>query len=264
MALYHFHVTQVSRGDGQSAVASAAYRAGEKLYDTYYGETHDYTRKGGVILNEIILPDKAPERFKDRTTLWNEVEHVEKYPRAQLAYSFDFALQNELSREENIRIAREFIMENFVSRGMICDIAFHEPGKGSDDIPNPHVHVLVPMRPLPAHLSEQLAQYQARFTPEDTDEEAITAFLSETGEMFVCVQMLAYETLGYLQFERLKKSDSNRIAEIMHCMKDWGPAGIQCFTKYSRQRAWKRKQDATNAPGDGFMEIPEQMELPFD
>ena len=59
MALYHFHVAQVSRGDGQSAVASAAYRAGEKLYDTYYGETHDYTRKGGVILNEIILPDKV-------------------------------------------------------------------------------------------------------------------------------------------------------------------------------------------------------------
>ena len=117
---------------------------------------------------------------------------------------------------------------------------------------------------LPAHLSKQLAQYQARFTPEDTDEEAITAFLSETGEMFVCVQMLAYEALGYSQFERLKKSDSNRIAEIMHCMKDWEPAGIQCFTKYSRQRAWKRKQDATNAPGDGFMEIPEQMELPFD
>ncbi len=148
MALYHFHVTQVSRGAGQSSVASAAYRAGEKLQDSYYGETHDYTRKGGVIMSEIILPDKAPERFGDRETLWNEVEHVEKHPQAQLAYSFDFALQNELRREENIRIAREFIMENFVSRGMICDIAIHEPGKGPNDIPNPHVHVLVPMRPL--------------------------------------------------------------------------------------------------------------------
>lgn len=148
MALYHFHVTQVSRGAGQSSVASASYRAGEKLHDSYYGETHDYTRKGGVIMSEIILPDKAPERFSDREILWNEVEHVEKHPQAQLAYSFDFALQNELSREENIRIAREFIMENFVSRGMICDVAIHEPGKDPDDIPNPHVHVLVPMRPL--------------------------------------------------------------------------------------------------------------------
>ena len=148
MASYHFHVAQVSRGAGQSASASAAYRAGEKLNDTYYGEVHDYTRKGGVIMSEIILPEHAPERFADRETLWNEVEHVEKHPKAQLAYSFDFALQNELSMDENIRIAKEFIMENFVSRGMICDMAVHQPGKDPNDIPNPHVHVLVPMRPL--------------------------------------------------------------------------------------------------------------------
>ena len=148
MALYHFHVSQVSRGAGQSAVASAAYRAGQKLRDNYYGETHDYTKKGGVIMSEILLPDNAPERFLDRETLWNEVENVEKNAKAQLAYSFDFALQNELSREENIRIAREFVTECFVGKGMICDMAIHEPGKDPGDIPNPHVHVLVPMRPL--------------------------------------------------------------------------------------------------------------------
>ncbi|MBR3104140.1 MAG: MobA/MobL family protein [Lachnospiraceae bacterium] len=148
MALYHFHVDRVSRGAGQSAVAAAAYRAGEKLQDDYYGGFHDYTKKGGVIMSEILLPENAPERFSDRQTLWNELEKVEKHPKAQLAYSFDFALQNELSREENIRIAREFIMQNFVARGMICDVAFHDPGKGEDDIPNPHVHVLAPIRPL--------------------------------------------------------------------------------------------------------------------
>ena len=148
MALYHFHVSQVSRGAGQSAVASAAYRAGQKLRDNYYGETHDYTKKGGVIMSEILLPDNAPERFLDRETLWNEVENVEKNAKAQLAYSFDFALQNELSREENIRIAKEFVTECFVGKGMICDMAIHEPGKDPGDIPNPHVHVLVPMRPL--------------------------------------------------------------------------------------------------------------------
>ena len=60
MALYHFHVSQVSRGAGQSVVASAAYRAGQKLRDNYYGETHDYTKKGGVIMSEILLPDNAP------------------------------------------------------------------------------------------------------------------------------------------------------------------------------------------------------------
>ena len=85
MALYHFSADQISRGDGQSSVASAAYRAGEKLTDEYYGQIHDYTRKQGVILNEIILTANAPERLKDRQTLWNEVEKVEKHPKAQLA-----------------------------------------------------------------------------------------------------------------------------------------------------------------------------------
>ena len=148
MASYHFHLAHVSRGAGQSAVAAAAYRSGECLRDDYYGEVHDFTKKGGVIMTEIILPDNAPERFGNRELLWNEVEEIEKNGRAQLAYSFDFTLQNELSMEENITVAERFIRENFTSRGMICDVAIHSPGRGPDDNPNPHVHVLVPMRPL--------------------------------------------------------------------------------------------------------------------
>lgn len=148
MALHHFHLAHISRGSGQSAVAAAAYRAGECLHDNYYGLVHDYTKKGGVILSEIMLPPDAPERFIDRETLWNEVEQIEKNGKAQLAFSFDIALQNELTIEENIEMARRFIMENFVSRGMICDVAFHNPGKDPGDIQNPHFHVLVPMRPL--------------------------------------------------------------------------------------------------------------------
>ena len=101
MALYHFNVGQVSRGKGQSVVACAAYRSGERLHDSYYGEIPDYERKGGVIRSEILLPDYAPRRLTDRETLWNEVEKNERHPKAQLAYSFDVALQNELSPEEN-------------------------------------------------------------------------------------------------------------------------------------------------------------------
>ena len=86
MAIYHFHVTQVSRGKGQSAIAAAAYRAGERLQDHYYGEYADYTAKGGVVYTEIIAPDYVPESFHDRETLWNAVEKVEKHPKAQLAY----------------------------------------------------------------------------------------------------------------------------------------------------------------------------------
>ena len=97
MALFHFSVKQVKRSAGQSAIASAAYRAGEKLYSEYYGEFSDYTKKGGVISSEILLPSHAPLEYIDRQTLWNEVEKAERGKKAQLAYSFDIALQNEFS-----------------------------------------------------------------------------------------------------------------------------------------------------------------------
>ena len=148
MALYHFSLNHVKRSEGHTAIAAAAYRSGEKLYDRYYGEVQDYTKKGGVIMSEILMPDYVPERLKDRETLWYEVENHENRKDAQLAYSFDFALQNELSMEENIEIARRYIMENFVAKGMICDVAVHDPDKGEGGIPNPHVHVLVPIRPV--------------------------------------------------------------------------------------------------------------------
>ena len=133
MALYHFHVDRALRSRGQSSVAAAAYRAGERLKDSYYGKIADYTRKGGVICSEIMAPDYVPESFLDRETFWNAIEGIEKHPKAQLAYSFDIALQNEFTIEENIEIARKFIIENFVARGMIADMAVHNPDKKGRD-----------------------------------------------------------------------------------------------------------------------------------
>ena len=147
MSDYHFHVTQIKRSKGQSAVACAAYRSGEKLYSDYYGEVSDYTRKRGIVYTEILLPSHAPPEYSDRQTLWNAVEKAESHPKAQLAYSFDIALQNEFSIEENIALARRFLLNEFVSRGMICDFAVHLPDR-KDGIQNPHFHVLCPMRPL--------------------------------------------------------------------------------------------------------------------
>jgi hypothetical protein len=147
MALFHFHVTQLKRSAGQSAVAAAAYRAGEKLHSTYYGEDADYTSKGGVILTDILLPPHAPPEYADRETLWNAVENVERHPKAQLAYSFDIALQNEFSLDENIALVRQFLLDEFVSRGMIVDFAVHDPDKNGG-IQNPHFHVMCPIRPL--------------------------------------------------------------------------------------------------------------------
>ena len=91
MALFHLSVTQTKRSAGQSAIASAAYRAGERLYSEYYGEYSDYTRKGGVIYSDILLPSHAPPEYADRQTLWNAVEKAERGKNAQLAYSFDIA-----------------------------------------------------------------------------------------------------------------------------------------------------------------------------
>ena len=129
-------------------MAAAAYRAGEKLHSKYYGEDSDYTRKGGVICSEILLPSHAPPEYADRETLWNAVEKAERGKKAQLAYSFDIALQNEFSLEENIALARQFLLENFVSRGMVVDFSVHSPDKEDGGISNPHFHVMCPIRPI--------------------------------------------------------------------------------------------------------------------
>ena len=132
-------------------MAAAAYRSGEKLHSEYYGEDSDYTRKGGVICSEILLPSYTPPEYADRETLWNAVEKAERGKNAQLAYSFDIALQNEFSMQENIDIARQFLLDNFVSRGMVVDFAVHAPDKEDGGISNPHFHVMCPIRPLNEH-----------------------------------------------------------------------------------------------------------------
>ena len=129
-------------------MAAAAYRAGEKLHSKYYGEDSDYTRKGGVSCSEILLPSHAPPEYADRETLWNAVEKAERGKKAQLAYSFDIALQNEFSMQENIALARQFLLENFVSRGMVVDFSVHSPDKEDGGISNPHFHVMCPIRPI--------------------------------------------------------------------------------------------------------------------
>lgn len=147
LSLYHFHVTQIKRSAGQSAIASAAYRSGEKLYSQYYGETSDYTRKSGVVCAGILLPSHAPPEYADREALWNSVEQSEKHPKAQLAYSFDIALQREFTMDENIALVKQFLTDHFISRGMIADYAVHAPEKDGGII-NPHFHVMCPIRPL--------------------------------------------------------------------------------------------------------------------
>ena len=101
-----------------------------------------------MLCSEILLPPHAPPSFADRQTLWNEVEKAERGKKAQLAYSFDIALQNEFSMEENIGLARQFLLEQFVSRGMVVDFSVHSPDREDGGIANPRFHVMCPIRPL--------------------------------------------------------------------------------------------------------------------
>lgn len=82
-----------------------------------------------MIASEIMLPPHAPEIYLDRATLWNAVENCEKHPKAQLAYSFDIAMQNELTLEENMELARKFVQEQFVTKRHDCRPCFSQPGE---------------------------------------------------------------------------------------------------------------------------------------
>ena len=143
MAIFHSHVQVISRGKGKSAVAAAAYRAGETIKNEYDGVIHDYTRKGGVIHTEILLPSHAPAEYADRAVLWNAVEKIEKAMNSQLAREIDIALPAELTREQNISLAREYVKGTFVDAGMCADLCVHDKGDG-----NPHAHIMLTMRPI--------------------------------------------------------------------------------------------------------------------
>ena len=101
-----------------------------------------------MICSEILLPPHVPREYADRETLWNAVERVEKGKRAQLTYSFDISFQNEFTQEENIALARQFLTEHFVSRGMVVDFTVHEPEREEGGINNPHFHFMCPIRPV--------------------------------------------------------------------------------------------------------------------
>jgi len=143
LAIYHLSIKIIGRGKGKSAVAAAAYRAGEKIRNEYDGIEHDYTRKGGVIHTEIILPDNAPAEYSDRTILWNAVEKIERAKNAQLAREIELALPVELTLLQNRSLVREYVKRHFTEQGMCADIAIHDTGSG-----NPHAHIMLTMRPF--------------------------------------------------------------------------------------------------------------------
>ncbi len=141
VAIYHLHVKNISRGDGRSIVAAAAYRAGETLVNEIEEGLSEFGGRRDVVATEIRLPTGAPRWMSDRTQLWNAVEVAEKRKDARLAKELEFALPRELPREVWLDVARA-MADHYTARGFVVDLAIHEDGSGN----NPHVHLLLATR----------------------------------------------------------------------------------------------------------------------
>ena len=172
---FHFNISMISRGKSKSAVASAAYISCEKIKNEWDGVTHDYHNKKGLLHSEIFLLENIPKEFQNRSFLWNSVELNEKASNAQLARNFIIALPKELSFEEYKKLITEFIQENFVSKGMIADLAIHdESNEGNNNI---HAHIMTTLRPI-----NEKGQWQAKSKKEYILDDEGNKILNKNGK----------------------------------------------------------------------------------
>ena len=170
MAIYHMQAKVVSRGSGRSAVAASAYMSCSRMYNDYDGIQHDYTRKQGLIYQEVMLPPMAPLEWNDREQLWNAVEENEKTKDSRLAREFVVALPIELDKDSNISLLQNFIQKNFVDMGMCADFAIHDT-----DGHNPHAHILLTVRPLNENGTWQYKTEKEYLCIKDGEEKGFTA-----------------------------------------------------------------------------------------
>jgi Ti-type conjugative transfer relaxase TraA len=149
VAIYHLSAKVISRANGSSAVASAAYRSASRLEDERLGRSHDFTNKTGVVHSDVMAPEGSPARWQDREVLWNEVEAGEVRKDAQLAREIEFAIPREMNPAQGVELAREFVQAEFVDRGMVADLNVHWD-VGPDGLARPHAHVMLSMREVVA------------------------------------------------------------------------------------------------------------------
>jgi len=152
MAIFHLTHSFVRRSNGSSSIATAAYNAGQKIEDNVGSTAYsDYTRKGGILYDEITLPSGSPTWANNRGELWRRLEAREdkstRRATAVLAHNFNIALPHELTLEQNIFLARDFVREQFTRKGYAVDWAIHSPDPRGDSR-NIHLHILVPQRKI--------------------------------------------------------------------------------------------------------------------
>ena len=172
MAIYHLEAKVVSRGSGRSAVAASAYLSCTNILNDYDGVRHDFTRKKGLVWQDVFLPEFAPPEWKDRGVLWNAVEENEKTKDSRLAREFVVALPIELSKAQWERLLSDFVSDTFVSDGMCADVAIHDPYPPGH---NPHAHILLTVRPLDEKGKWQYKTEKEYLCVKDGEEQGFTA-----------------------------------------------------------------------------------------
>ena len=170
MAIYHLEAKVISRGAGRSAVAAAAYMSCSQITNEYDGIQHDYTRKQGLVWQQVFLPEYAPAEWLDRAVLWNAVEENEKTKDSRLAREFVVALPIEMGKDDWITLLTEYIQENFISDGMCADVAIHDT-----DGRNPHAHIMLTVRPLTENGTWQHKTQKEYLCIRDDEEMGFTA-----------------------------------------------------------------------------------------
>lgn len=208
MAIYHCSIKNIGRSSGRSAVASSAYRSGEKLEDKETGLIHDYTRKKGIEYTEIILCKNAPEEYADRATLWNEVQKVEKASDARLAREWELAIPRELSLEQGQKLVHDFA-QSLADEGMCVDVAIHDKGDG-----NRHAHILGTTRPIKEN--GQWGQKEKKDYALDENGERIPIINPETGQQKL-------DSRNRKQWKRItvQANDWNKIEKVEEWRERW-------------------------------------------
>lgn len=214
MAIYHMSIKNISRAKGKTAIAAAAYRAGTTLQDKETGITHSYTKKTEVAYTEIILPEHAPEEYRNREILWNEVQKVETQDRARLAREWEVAIPNELDLDQAKTLIRNF-GESLVKEGMCIDLAIHWKNG------NHHAHIMGTTRPIGK--DGKWAPKERKGYKLDAEGNKIPVIDPKTGK-----QKIGARGRKMWQRETVQANDWNRREKVEEWRKRWA----DCCNKY--------------------------------
>lgn len=196
-------------------MAASAYMSCSRLYNDYDGVQHDYTRKQGLIWQDVFLPPQAPQKWCDRERLWNAVEAAEKTKDSRLAREIIVALPVGLEPDEQIALTSAYISQQFAADGMCADAAIHDT-----DGHNPHAHILLTMRPLNENGTWQYKTEKEYLCMKDGEERGFTAaefkdaqlegwekqYLCRVGRKRVYMTLSAAAEHGYARADKHPKS----------------------------------------------------------